>query len=148
MADNRVAGEERLYRSVRSSEIIRDASGQALRASSQAFADRHQQVSVNRAALSDHDPHSTQKSRSDAVVELVAGEVRAIRSLVRLADQGREVGLYTIGVRPDPLPDNTAHAVSYAHPQFASRSLFKKLQEQLAYMARLVLLPNGEADNA
>jgi hypothetical protein len=148
VADDRVADEERLYRSVRSSEIMRDASGQALRASSQAFADRHQQVSVNRAALCDHDPRSTQKSRSDAVVELVAGEVRALRSLLRRDDQGREVGLYTIDVCPDPLPDNTAHAVIYADPQFASRSLFKKLQEQLAYMARFVLLPDDEADDA
>src|SRR2546422_3929932 len=46
------------------------------------------QVSVNRAALCDHDPRSTQKSRSDAVVELVAGEVRAIRTLLRRDDQG------------------------------------------------------------
>jgi hypothetical protein len=148
VADDWVADEERLYRSVRSSEILRDASGQALRASSQAFADRHQQVSVNRASWCDHDPRSTQKSRSDAVVELIAGEVRAIRSLLRRDDQGREVGLYAIDVSPDPLPDNTAHAVIYAHPQFASRSLFKRLQEQLAYMARLVLLPDDEANNA
>ena len=68
MADDRVADEERLYRSVRPSEILRDSAGHALRASSQAFADRQQHVSVNRAALCDHDPRSTQKSRSDAVV--------------------------------------------------------------------------------
>ena len=74
--------------------------------------------------------------------------MRAIRTLLRRDDQGREVGLYTIDVRPDSLPDNTAHAVIYARPQFASRSLFKKLQEQLAYMARLVLLPDDEADSA
>jgi hypothetical protein len=49
--------------------------------------------------------------------------------------------LYTIDVRPDPLPQNAAHALIYADPRFANRSLFKRLQERLSLMARFVLLP-------
>jgi hypothetical protein len=142
VTEDRVADEERLYRSARATEILRDPAGRPLRVSSQSFADRHQQVSVDRAIRCDHDPRSTQKSPSDAVVELIASEVRAIRSLVRRDDQGREVGVYAIDVRPDPLPENPAHAVIYADPEFASRSLFKRLQERLAQMARFVLPPD------
>jgi hypothetical protein len=141
VAEDHVTDEERMYRSARASEVLHDASGRPVRVSSQAFGDRSQQVSVDRAVRCDHNPHFTQKSPSDAVVELIAREVRAIRSLVQRDEQGREVGLYTIGVRPDPLPDNAAHAVIYPDPQFASRSVFKRLQEQLAQLAHFVILP-------
>lgn len=141
MAEERIHDEERLYRSVRATEILRDLAGQATRASSQAFSDRGQEISVDRALLRGQDPTAALKSPSDAVVELVAGEVRGIRSLVQRDEAGRETGLYTVDVRPDPLPVNAAHALIYADPRFASRSVFKRLQERLAMMAVFVLLP-------
>jgi hypothetical protein len=144
MADDRVDDAEWLYRSVRGSEILRNDAGQSMQVSSQAFGDRQQELSVDRASLCDHDPRRARRSPTDAVVELLAGDVRGIRSLVQRDARGHESGLYIIDVRPDPLPENTAHALIYADPRFATRSLFKKLQERLAHMARFTLLPEGE----
>jgi hypothetical protein len=124
MAEDRVGDDETLYRSVRASEILRDPGRQIIRVSSQAFGDRNQEVSVDRAILRGHDPRGSQRSPTDAVVELLTGEVRAICSLVQRDATSQELGLYTIDVRPDPLPDNPAHALIYADPRFASRSLF------------------------
>jgi hypothetical protein len=144
MAEDRVDDAEWLYRSVGVSEILRDDLGNVVRVSSQAFADRQQEVSVDRATHCDHEPRRVQKSRSDAVAELLTGEVRGIRSLIQRDAEGREIGLYTIDVRPDPLLENAAHALIYADPRFASRSLFKRLQERLALMARFAFLPGEE----
>lgn len=141
MAEAPISDEEKLYRSVRASEIIRDSSGHVIRVSSQAFGDRTREISVDRATLREHDPRRVRKSPTDAVAELIAGEVRGIRSLIHRDAQGQEIGLYTIDVRPNPLPGNAAHALIYADPRFASRSLFKRLQERLALMAQFVLLP-------
>lgn len=136
---DRVADEELLYRSVRETEIIRE--GGTLRISSQAFSDRSQQPSVDRASLCNHDPTWTQKSPTDAVVSLLAADVRGIRTLTRRDEQGREVGIYAIDVRPEPLLDNPAHAQVYADPAFTSKSLFRRLCERLAQMAQITLLP-------
>ena len=144
MAVDHVGDEEELYRSVRPSEIIRDEEGHPQRASSQAFADRQQEVSVDRARLCDHAPRRARKSETDAVVVLLAGEVRRIRTLIQREEQGREIGLYSIDLRPDPLPDNPAHALIVADPRFATRSLFKRLQERLALIAQFILLPEDE----
>jgi hypothetical protein len=134
-----VADQEWLYRSVRQSEIIYE-NGHP-RPSSQAFADRTQQVSVDRALLIDNDPRRTQKSETDAVVSLLAAEVRGIHTLIRRDAQGNKTGVYAIDVRPDPLPDNPAHALIVADPEFASSKHFRKLRESLARLAQIVPLP-------
>ncbi len=144
MPPDHVADDEWLYCSVRQSEIIRDSDRRPVRVSSQAFGDRGQEVSVDRARLRNEDPSHAQRSQTDAVAQLLTAEVRAIRTLAQRDEHGHESGVYSIDVRPDPLPENPAHAVIFADPRFASRSLFRKLQERLAYMAVFVLMPEAE----
>jgi hypothetical protein len=130
MTSDQVADDEILYRSVRRDQIIPVEGG--VRLSSQAFTDRHMQVSVDRAKLRNHDPRNCQMSPTDAVVSLRVSDVRG--SLPGCPE-------YEIDVRPDPLPDNPAHALIYAQPQYANPSVFRKLRERLALLARIELLP-------
>jgi hypothetical protein len=54
------------------------------------------------------------------------------------------IGIYVIDVIPDPRPDNPAHAVIYANPDFVSPNHFRKLREHLARTHQIVLLPEDE----
>jgi hypothetical protein len=131
MPADHVADDEILYRSVRRDQIIPVAGG--VRPSSQAFTDRHMEISVDRAKLRDHDPYQSQMSPTDAVVSLRVSDVRG--TLPARPE-------YAIDVRPDPLPENPAHALIYAQPQFANQSVFRRLRERLALLARIELLPD------
>jgi hypothetical protein len=135
-----ITDDEELYRSVKQEHLIYENG--VLRAISEAFGDRNQRVSVDRASLVDNDPRRTQKSGTDAVARLVAGAVRC--SLPRRDAKGQETGTYAIDVIPEPLPDNPAHAVIYANPSFVSPNHFRKLRERLARIHQLVLLPDNE----
>ncbi len=135
-----VADHEALYRSVRREHLTYENG--VLRAISEAFGDRNQRVSVDRAVLVDNDPQRTRKSETDAVAQLITSEVRG--SLPRRDAKGREVGAYAIDVIPEPLPDNAAHAVIYANPGFVSPNHFRKLREHLARIHQIVLLPKDE----
>jgi hypothetical protein len=141
MASDRIADEELLYRRVLRDHLVREDG--ALRISSQAFADRSMQPSVDRAELCDHDPRWTQQEPTNGVLSLLAADVRG--TLPQRDERGRETGVYAIDVKPDPLPDNPAHALIYAEPPFATRSVFRRLLERLAQMARIELLPDEEA---
>jgi hypothetical protein len=135
-----VADDEELYRSVRPEYLTYE--GGVLRARSEAFGDRGQRVSVDRALLVGNDPKRTRKSEVAAVARLVAS---AIRIKIPQRDvKGREVGTYVIDVIPDPRPDNPAHAVIYADPDFVSPNHFRKLREHLARTHQIVLLPEDE----
>jgi hypothetical protein len=133
MFSDPVADDEILYRSVRRDQIVPVEGG--VRPSSQAFTDRRMEVSVDRAKLRDHDPHQSRMSATDAVVSLRVADIRGTLP-------GRPA--YAIDVRPDPLPENPAHAVIYAQPQFANQSVFRKLRDRLAWLARIELLPDEE----
>src|ERR1043166_8799966 len=118
-----VADDEWLYRSVRREHLISENG--VLRATSEAFGDRSQRVSVDRAALVDHDPRRSRKSETDAIAGLLTARVRG--SLPRRDAQGQEIGVYVIDIIPEPLPENPAHAVIYADPAFVPANHFKKL---------------------
>jgi hypothetical protein len=135
-----VADHEALYRSVRQEHLTYENG--VLRAISEAFGDRNQRVSVDRAVLVDNNPQRTRKSETDAVAQLITSEVRG--SLPRRDAKSREVGAYAIDVIPEPLPDNKAHAVIYANPDFVSPNHFRKLRERLARIHQIVLLPEDE----
>jgi hypothetical protein len=142
-----VDDDEVLYRSVRLGDMKKV--GDALVPSSQAFTDRQWHPSVDRAKLRNNDPKQSQIGETDVVVSVVASTVRGIQTLRRLDENRCEVGIYVIDVRPDPilpgnpeqLPPNPAHALIYAQPEFASKSLFRRLCERLAELARIELLP-------
>jgi hypothetical protein len=54
------------------------------------------------------------------------------------------ISTYVIDVIPDPRPDNPAHAVIYANPDFVSPNHFRKLREHLARTHQIILLPGDE----
>lgn len=104
--------------------------------SSQAFADRNRRPSVDRARLCGYDPSHAQFQPSDYVCNLVAGEVRAIATVVKHDKKGVPQVRHNIDVEPVPLPDDAAHAEIYAVPEISGGRLFERLLERLAYLAR------------
>lgn len=115
--------------------------GKIARVSSQAFTDRNQCPSVDRAKLCGCDPTWTQKDVKNGVVSLIAIDVRMIDTVVQRSDKGEIIRTYKIDVCPAPivdkpnLPDNPAHAEIRPTPEYQSKSVFKKLLERLAFLA-------------
>ncbi len=129
-----VADDELLYRCVfhgRGYQI----DGTITRVSSQAFADRSKAPSVDRAKLCDLNPQWTQKDSKDAVVSLIAGEIRVIDDVVQRDSQGNELYAYQIDVCPKPLDDNPAHAQIEPSPEYKNNTPFRKVLERLAFLA-------------
>jgi hypothetical protein len=89
---------------------------------------------VDRAKLCNYDPKWTQKSTSDGVVSLIAGEVRLI-DINKTDTQGNILSAYRIDVCPRPVDDNPSHAQIEASPDYESGSRFKKVLEKLAFLA-------------
>jgi hypothetical protein len=116
-----------------------------IRIYSTAFSSRDFKISVDRAKLHSYDPRKAQKDERDGVVSLFAREVRDIVGLGGKIADGNEVQ-FKIDVRPDPLPNNNAHAEIYAVPEFDkdSRKYFRLLRERFALIAekRWEILPD------
>lgn len=102
--------------------------------SSQAFADRELEPSVDRACLYDHDPCRTQKNNNDGVVMLIALEVRQISVSGRSSDNHITVQ-YKIDVIPKPTKDNVAHSVISPRPEYQTKSVFRRVRESLSLLA-------------
>ena len=117
--------------------------------SSQAFSDRGQKPSVNRALLCEDGIAFTQEGdESNGVLSLVAKDVRAIDSVVQFDTAGRKEKLrHRIDVYPDPIKDqpgqrdNLSHAEIRPDPSYASKSIFRKLIERLAQLAAWAVKP-------
>jgi hypothetical protein len=106
-----------------------------LKLSSQAFTDRNQAPSVDRVKLCGNDPKYTQKNSDDGIVSLVAGQVRAIDSIVQKDSKGNPLFVYKIDVHPRPTANNPAHAQIEPSPDYASKGTFRKVAEKLAWLA-------------
>ncbi len=77
-----VENEEVLYRRLPVNKgLYRVAADETVQISSQAFADRNQRPSVDRARLHSFDPSFTRLDPTDGVISLQAGDVRAIDTL-------------------------------------------------------------------
>ncbi len=145
----KVQGDEWLYRRVRNLpenfRDERDGQGRKL-PSSQAFSDRSKKISVDRAHFCENNPRYTLLDQTDVVVELLTDEVRAIHDVP--CHNGQDA-YRAIDVVPDPiyehstLPDNPAHALICATPEFAAKDEkhFKKLKQYLARLARWAYFP-------
>jgi hypothetical protein len=109
-----------------------------LRLSSQAFADRNREPSVDRAGLCDHNPSWTQKDEKNGVAKLLTLEVRQIpvsgQNPSPLHGGATQIQ-YHIDVVPDPLQDNIAHAVVRAIPPYQTKSVFRRVCERLVLIA-------------
>lgn len=115
--------------------------------SSQAFTDRTLKVSVDRAKINHDDPSRTKILPTDGIVELQAGTVRSVANICKNDTNGNLLRSQTLLVTPDPIkgdpemPDNPAHALIYASPDYDNRNIFKKVIEALALIATVKIPP-------
>lgn len=136
-----VADDELLYRCIFFGRDCYQIDGKIARVSSQAFTDRKQSPSVDRAKICGFAPTWTQKDVKDGVISLLTTEVRMIDTIVTRNDKGKIICTYKIDVYPAPivdepnLQDNPAHAEIRPTPEYQSRSVFRKLLERLAFLA-------------
>jgi hypothetical protein len=136
-----VTDDEIIYRCVFYDRGLYRIVDQRLQLSSQAFADRNQMPSVDRATLRGNDPTPTQKNPEDGVVSLLTQAIRQIDSVRQMDAKGKLIAQYKIDVIADPKsgqvdqPDNLAHAEIRPTPEYQSKSVFRKLQERLALLA-------------
>ncbi|MEA5616340.1 hypothetical protein VB711_00590 [Cronbergia sp. UHCC 0137] len=106
-----------------------------LKLSSQAFTDRNQAPSVDRAKLCGFNPKYTQKNPNDGIISLIAGEVRAIDSIVQSDAKGNQLFVYKIDVCSRPTDENLAHAQIEPSPDYTNKNTFRKVAEKLARLA-------------
>jgi hypothetical protein len=105
-----------------------------LELSSQAFTDRNQAPSVDRAKLCSYDPQFTQKNPEDGVASLITGEVRMI-NVSQNDPKGNPIFDYRIDVCPRPTDENPSHAQIEPSPDYRNKSTFRKVAEKLARLA-------------
>jgi hypothetical protein len=130
-----VADDEIIYRCIFYGRDWYLVEADRMRISSQAFSDRNQVPSVDRAILQNHDPTQSQRNPEDGVLSLVVADVRQIDSVRQLDAKGKLVQSYKIDVVADPVVGNLAHAEVRPMPQYQTKSVFRKLQERLAILA-------------
>ncbi len=144
MSEDVVGGEELLCRCVPQSRgLYRRTPAGAIEFSSQFFADRAKQASVDRAKLCNADPAYTQHDPSDGVVGLVARDVRRITGLIHYDANQQPVQTFRAEVVPDPilpdnpenLPPNPTHALILTDPFPPSKGVYRRLLESLAIIA-------------
>lgn len=135
MENHLVSNNEILYRCVFYGKNYYQIQGNRANVSSQAFTDRNKRPSVNRACLCGDNPCLSQKDEKDAVVSLLAKDVRSIDQVVQNNHKGELKYIYKIDVLPRPLEENIAHAQIEPSPEYENDRPFKKLLERLAYLA-------------
>lgn len=136
-----VQDDEELYRSVRGKLEDKEYSSQKgkLIIEPAAFQDRYKQPSVDRAKLIDYNPALSQKSETDGIVGIRAGEVRAIGT-VKTRISNENVDDHAVEVVPNPTGENPAHAKIIVKPEFwgsnnKQKNAFKLLRIALAKLA-------------
>lgn len=134
MSTSFVADGEVLYRRV-PRQYYTVAPDNTLKVTSQAFAERNQRPSVNRADLCNHDPVPMCNGPTDGVVSIVTKDVRDTDTVVQNDARGRPIQIYYVDVDPAPLADNPAHAEIYVQPQCPTPNVFRKLCTRLARLA-------------
>ena len=131
-----VLDEEAVFRAVADGPQLFavDSSG-SLRLSGSAFNERRREPSVDRASMMQGGAGASRKSESDGVICLIAGEVRAVKTVVTLDQKQRPIHPHQVDVVHDPVDGNAAHAVVRTAPALASDSAFRRLKEALCLLA-------------
>ena len=75
------------------------------------------------------------------MLRLVTGSVREINAVTQNHKDGSVEFVYKFDVVPVPLADNPAHAEVHASPMYRSKGRFRKLLEQLAWLAEWEITP-------
>lgn len=141
---------EEFYRRVLASDVVREEDGSwAGKLSSQAFADREMQPSVDRVLLCDG-PARTQREPENAVVGVTRQQIRAEKYYLKdRHNQPIPKPEFAADVCRDPCPEadpeNTAHCLIRLnpHPDKSQQKVYKRLIESLARVARPRLPPVG-----
>ena len=151
LSADRVADDELLYRVVYDNDIWRDEKGEVF-VGPEAFRDRTNRPSVDRAHLRDYNPRLSRDAfgADRGIIGLYAHEVRAISPLDDFDSKGNVVDGPQVDVEPKPLdepdsPPNPAHAEIFGTPAISSKGLFKRLRVRLSRIAQkhpeLILWP-------
>ena len=119
-----------------------------IRISSQAFADRNFEPSVDRRALIEYlslgGPAFTQGEPANGVLRIQARDVRGVEFTHSPAKQQPES--YKADIHPWPLENNPTHCVIRLQPTTDKASVFKKLLERLALLAKWQIHPRDLAE--
>src|SRR5438128_9867232 len=105
LPEDRVGDDERLYRSVREKFFIRHSETEVT-VSEHAYNDARRQPSVDRARIIGFDPQRGRFRESDAIVSLIAWQVRAIGSIIQNSPTGAPMEPYRFDVIPRPIKDD------------------------------------------
>jgi hypothetical protein len=140
-AAEHVADDEALYRRVLPGRSYYTVVGGVATPSSQAFTDRRRRPSVDRARLLGGDPRFTQGDTANAVLHLMACDIRGVGTVTQMDDKGRPVLTHALDVKPEPLPDNPAHAQVQATPELANERTYRRMLEALARLAQWSIPP-------
>lgn len=152
MIEEGLRGDERVFRSINSEDVVIVSAGWRL--SSTAFNDAGQKPSVDRAAVRPM-PKDARLTDACGVAELLTKEVRAINNVPVNPDASQDKQwMYSVDVYARPIeegnpagdPENLAHAQIETAPDFKSRNHFKKLKDRLARLAEkrgLLIVPAG-----
>ena len=139
MSDNFVDPDEILYRRILAGrKLYNYLPDGTIKISSMAFTDQEFKISVDRAKLCTNDPRYTLGYELGGVVSLVTRDIQDITDLTRNNQKGETIEQFKIDVEPDPLPNNDAHAVIFATPEFTKadkQAAFKRLCKRLARLA-------------
>jgi len=130
-----VDNKELLYHAVRKGHFTR-LSGTEVTVSANAYTDPHMRPSVDRAGMKGFDPQETRfNDDSNAVVSLVAKEVRAINDVYQFTASGQPSGdAYVFDVVWRPEPENPAHSQVETDREM-NDGTFKRLRRTLAYLS-------------
>ncbi|MEE3715276.1 hypothetical protein V2H45_00795 [Tumidithrix elongata RA019] len=107
------------------------------------FSDRGLKPSVDRACIHEYTPSRTQLEKTDGIIGLIAGNIRAVDDLSSGDSKGKITTSYKIDVIHRPKSDNKAHARIEPSPEYSSDKVFKRLQQKLARLADERLVSHG-----
>ena len=132
---------EELYRRVRSESKFEEyfIDRGKLIINPAAFNDPHKKPSVDRAKLKDFNPSLSRLDKTQGVVSLITGNVRAIKDVETNTEEKKVV--HTVDVIYDPIPEeNLDHSQIIVDPEYfgtesTQKKIFRKLRVALAKLA-------------
>lgn len=140
-SNDHVQDDEELYRNVRGKMEDKEYSihDGKLIIEPHAFWDRSKKPSVDRAKLLNFNPASALLGKTNGIVSINAGDVRAIGT-VKTKHENEVIAEHAVDVIPDPTCENPAHAIIIVKPELLGsknkqKNAFSLLQIALATLA-------------
>jgi len=144
---NVVENDEKLYRSIKLIAANFKLEQGSIRLSQAAFADRSKRTSFFRHKLTEAPPYSNppRMSEQDAVVALLAGNIRCKISHPAGTGSAKQDIELVIDVVPETIGHHPSHAVAISSPNFPSNGAYEKLKRRLATLvgSQFEIRPDG-----